>query len=363
MSTTLVSVSDYEAAAFGRLDSARWAYLAGGAGDEITLAENMEAFERIKLLPRVLQPFRSGSRGTRLSLLGEELRHPIIVAPMAYQRLFDKDGERATALAAAAQEALMVLSTQSSTPMENVRAAGPACRWFQLYMQPSRAATLMLLRRAEAAGFTALVVTVDAPVSGLRNREQRAGFMLPPEIGADALERLPKSEARAIDEDDSIILDHVMAEAPVWDDIKWLVSETTLPIIIKGILSPTDADGAIEAGAAALVVSNHGGRTLDTVPAAIEALPAISDRVGKRVPLILDGGIRRGTDIVKALALGASAVMVGRPVLFGLAANGAPGVSHVLRLLRDELEVAMALCGVSSLAEIGPDILFRNVWS
>lgn len=355
-----VSISDYEAAACEALDPKTWSYVAGGAGDEITLRANSDAFGPLSLMPRVLRTFPRGGAQTRIELLGEALRHPIIVGPVAYHCLAHPDGERATALAASAQEALMVLSTQSSVPMEDVRAQGPACRWFQLYMQPSREATLSLVRRAERAGFTALVVTVDAPVSGLRNREQRAGFALPAHIRADALDHLPPMAPVDLDEGSSVILDGIMASAPTWEDLAWLARQVQLPLIIKGILSPDDASLAIEAGASAIVVSNHGGRTLDTLPATIDVLPLIASRVEGRVPLILDGGIRRGTDVIKALALGAKAVMIGRPVIYGLAVDGARGVSHVLRILRDELEIAMGLLGLPDLSVIGPDVVFRG---
>ena len=357
MTQELVSLSDYEAAAADVFDQASWAYLTGGAGDELTLAANARAFHCVSIVPRVLRKFEAGAGGTRTTLLGEKLCHPIMVAPVAYQRLAHPDGERATALAAAAQDALMVLSTQSSVPMEEIRAQGPACRWFQLYLQPAREATRALVKRAEAAGFRALVVTVDAPVSGLRNSEQRAGFQMPESVRADALAGLAGAEPRARHEDESLILDHVMPQAPTWEDVAWLRRETALPLVIKGILSADDAELAIEAGAAAIAVSNHGGRTLDTLPATLDVLPEIARRVAGRVPLILDGGIRRGTDVFKAIALGASAVMVGRPIVHGLAVAGAYGVSHVLRILRDELEIAMALAGCQDIGAIGPSML------
>lgn len=356
-SRPLVSLGDYEAAAKERLDDNAWAYIAGGAGDETTLRWNREAFEHFAILPRVLRPTRRGVRGTRINLLGEDLRHPVIVAPVAYHRLAHPDGEIATAYAAAAQEALMTLSIQTSVPMEEVAAASPACRWFQLYFQPTQEATLAPVRRAEAAGYRALVVTVDAPVSGLRNREQRAGFRMPREL-IEAAITVPAP--RDLGDSDSLILDHFMTFAPSWDSISWLAQETRLPLILKGILSPDDAEMAIDAGAAAIVVSNHGGRTLDTLPATLEVLPQIVARVAGRVPVIVDGGIRRGTDVFKALCLGASAVMIGRPVVHGLAVNGARGVSHILRILRDELEIAMALAGVDDVAQLCPELLWRR---
>jgi 4-hydroxymandelate oxidase len=355
-----VSLGDYERLAGMRLDASAWAYVAGGAGDEITLGRNRAALDGLLLMPRVLSPRMKAGGHTRIEVLGRTHAHPIMLAPVAYQRLAHPDGETGTAMAAAAQGANMILSAMASTPMEQVVAAGPACRWFQLYLQETRERTLSLVRRAERAGFEALVVTVDAPVNGIRNREHRASFRLPVGISAVNLERLPPMPQRSVPEDGSAVFDGLMAVAPDWSDIGWLAGATRLPVVLKGILSPDDAERAVAEGVAAIVVSNHGGRTLDTVPAAIEVLPAIVERVGSRVPLLVDGGIRRGTDVLKALALGAVAVLVGRPVMHGLAVGGARGVSHVLRILRDELEVAMALCGCATVADIGPGLIYRG---
>jgi 4-hydroxymandelate oxidase len=351
-----VCLADYERLAEQRLPANAWAYFSGGAADEITVRWNREALDRLALLPRVL---RGGPGGTtQLTLLGRALAHPILVAPVAYQKLADPAGECATAAAAAAQGALMVLSTQASVTLEAAAAAGDTCRWFQLYMQPERSATRQLVARAEAAGYEALVVTVDAPVNGLRNREHRAGFHLPPGILPENLLDLPSQPAAPLGEGESQVFDRLMAVAPGWDDLAWLAGATKVPVVVKGVLAAADAVRAIEAGAAAIIVSNHGGRTLDTLPPTISVLPAIAAAVGGRVPLLLDGGIRRGTDVVKALALGATAVLVGRPIVYGLAASGAFGVAHVLRLLRDELEIAMALSGCRTLSDIGPDLVW-----
>jgi len=353
-----VALADYERLAAERLSPQAWAYFSGGAADEITVRWNREAFDRTALVPRVLQGGAGGT--TRLDLLGRSHAHPILVAPVAYQKLADPAGETATAAAAAAQDATMVLSTQASVRLEEAAQAGATCRWFQLYAMPSRAATLALVRRAEAAGYEVLVLTVDAPINGVRNREHRAGFALPPGIGAVNLLDLPPAPLPVIGDGASPVFDQLMAVAPTWDDLAWLVSETRLPVVVKGVLAPEDAVRAIEAGARGIIVSNHGGRTLDTAVATLEALPAVAAAVGARVPLLLDGGIRRGTDVLKALALGASAVLVGRPIVYGLAVSGAFGVAHVLRLLRDELEAAMALTGCRTLADIGPHLLRRR---
>ena len=341
-----------------RLAAGTWAYISGGAADELTLRWNREAFDNLMLLPRVL----NGGPGSsaRLSLFGRTYAHPIFVAPVAHQGLAHPDGERATAMAAAAQGAGMVLSTLASISMEAAAAAGETCRWFQLYVQPEREDTLRLVRRAESAGYEVLVVTVDAPVSGVRNREHRAGFRLPHDLMPENLRGLARPHPVPKPGLDSMIFDHFMAIAPTWRDIAWLRESTNLPIVLKGIMTADDAARALESGAAGIAVSNHGGRTLDTVPATIDVLPEIAERIAGRVPILVDGGIRRGTDVLKALAAGATAVMIGRPIVHGLAVNGAMGVAHVLRLLRDEFEAAMALTGCRTLADIGPHLLRRR---
>jgi 4-hydroxymandelate oxidase len=275
---------------------------------------------------------------------------------MAYQHLAHPHGEMATALAAAALGAGLVLSTQSSTPLEDVARLvladpdrGPL--WFQLYLQADRGFTRELVQRAEAAGYEALVLTVDAPVQGVRDRERRTAFQLPPDISAVNLRGLRAPETRVLLPGQSALFDDLLTHAPTWDDVAWLRQQTRLPVLLKGISHPDDARQAVRCGAAGLIVSNHGGRTLDTVPATAQLLPAIVQAVGGDLPVLVDGGLRRGTDVLKAIALGASAVLVGRPVLHGLTNAGATGVAHVIRLLRDELEMAMALTGCRTLAE------------
>jgi 4-hydroxymandelate oxidase len=347
-------LADYERFAHERLDQNALAFFAGGAADEITVRWNREAFDKLAFSPRVL---RGGSGGnTRFTLFGREFKHPIFIAPMALQKLAHADGEFATAIAAEAQDACMVLSAQASVPMEEAYRTGATCRWFQLYVQPTKAATLQLVRRAEDAGFEVLVVTADAPVSGARTREQRAGFHVPPGISAVNLEGLPMLPP-TLGPDASAVFDYFVAVAPTWDDIAWLKSQTKLPIVLKGILTAEDTARVLELGLDGIIVSNHGGRTLDTLPATIDVLPEIAAAAGGRIPLLLDGGVRRGTDVLKALALGASAVLIGRPIIYGLAVDGALGVAHVLRLLRDELEIAMALTGCRTLADAGPHLL------
>lgn len=357
---SVVNLADHEALARQRLPADRWAYLCGAAGDGITAAENQRAWQAIGLRPRVLRPLAGGH--TRINLLGQEWAHPVLVAPMAYQRLAHPQGEAAVALAAAVMGAGMVLSTQSSVSMEEVSrlvltepARGPL--WFQLYLQPDRDWTCRLIRRAEDAGYEALVLTVDAPVHGARDAERRTGFRLPPDIEAVHLREPPLSRQPVPAAGTSALFDGLLCSAPTWDDIAWLRARTSLPILLKGITHPADARMAVDLGAAGVIVSNHGGRTLDTAEPTARALPDVVAAIGGDVPVLVDGGIRRGTDILKALALGASAVLVGRPVLHGLTNAGAPGVAHVLRLLRDELEIAMALTGCRTLKDVQPDLL------
>ena len=356
----LVTLADHEQHARTQLDDNAWAYFSGGAADEISLRANRTAWDALSLWPRVLRPLAGGH--TRVPLLGRTLAHPILLAPVAFQRMAHPDGELAMAYAAAALGAGVVLSTQASVSVERVAQAvlpdpGRGPLWFQLYLQPDRGFTQALVQRAEAAGYEALVLTVDAPTSGVRDRERRAGFRLPPGVGPVNLTGLQVPAPSALSPGQSALFDGLLHHAPTWDDIAWLQSITRLPVLLKGVLHPADARQAVSVGAAGLIVSNHGGRTLDTAPATVTALPRVVQAVGGAVPVLVDGGIRRGTDVLKAMALGASAVLVGRPAVWGLANAGAAGVAHVLRLLRDELEVAMALTGCATLAEATPALL------
>lgn len=351
----LVAAVDYERRARSHLDDNAWEYLSGGAADEITLQENRAAFDRLRLRGRVLADVKAGH--TRLQLFGHDHAHPVFLAPLAYQRLFHADGELATAMAADAMQACMVLSTLSSVRMEDIPASGQAAHWFQLYFQAERALTLELVRRAENCGHAALVVTADAPLAGIRNREQRAGFALP--AGITAANLLPVSDTGPV-VGNSLVFDVLMSKAPSWADIEWLLGQTRLPVLLKGVLDADDARRAMAYGVAGIIVSNHGGRVLDTLPASIDALPGVAAAVDGKIPVLLDGGIRRGTDIFKARALGADAVLLGRPYIHALATAGALGVAHLLRTLREELEITMALSGCKTLDAIGPDALFRG---
>lgn len=348
----IVTASDYAGLAEARLDPAVWRYLAEGSGSGRTCAANSHTFERASLVPRMLADVRGGH--TRLTLFGQALDHPIQLAPVAYQRLFHPDGETASAMAAAAQGAANWVSSLASQPIETLvaasRATGGPAPHFQLYWQGTRERTLRLARRAEAAGCTALMFTVDAPV-------KRATLDLPDGIGAVNLEQpltVPTLPAGA-----STVFDGWMAQAPTWDDLAWLRDAVRLPLIVKGILHPDDAGRALALGCDGLVVSNHGGRVLDGAPASLDALPAVVARVNGRVPVLVDGGVRNGRDVFRALAAGAAAVLVGRPPVWGLAVAGALGVAHVLRLMRDELEATMAQCGCRTLADIGPACLWQ----
>lgn len=361
---SVVSLADHARMAAERLDDNARAYFDGAAADQITAGTNGAAWQDWHWLPRVLRDLRGGN--TRLHLLGRRLLHPILLAPVAYQRMAHADGELATAHAAAAQGAGMVLSMQSSMPMgaiaramTDVPTAGPL--WFQLYMQHDRGFVRSLVQQAQNTGYQALVLTVDAPVHGARDDERRVGFRLPEGVSAVNLPGMRRTAAPSANIPDGALCGGLMELAPRWEDVAWLLEQTRLPVLIKGILHPDDALQARSIGCAGVVVSNHGGRTLDTALPTADALPAIAQALAGAMPIIVDGGIRRGTDVLKAIALGASAVLIGRPAIHGLVNAGAVGVAHVIKLLRDELEIAMALTGCARLADAHPGLLTRRV--
>ena len=342
-----------------RLDLAVYDYFAGGADDEITLRSNETAYENIKLLPRVLRG--AGRAKVETTLLGHRISLPVIIAPTAFHRLAHPEGERVTARAAAAAGTIMIVSMASTVAIEDVAAAadgeGEKNLWFQIYLQPDLAFTESVICRVEAAGCSALVVTVDSPTFGYRNRDRRNGFNdLPAGMCCENLRETTNGNGRGK------VRQIVFSPELSWKDVDWLRSVTRLKIVLKGIVHPEDARLAVQHGADAVLVSNHGGRQLDSVPATIDLLPAIADAVEGRIPLVLDGGIRRGTDVLKALALGAKAVAIGRPVLWGLALDGEEGVREVLELLRRELDRALTLCGCGSVHDASPDLLqFRSM--
>lgn len=352
------SLSEYEQAAEALLAPDLAAYFLRGSGAEQSLARNLSDLAELQLRPRVLRDLRQGHTG--LTLFGQALAQPVLVAPMAFQTLLHGDGEAGTAAAATAQGAGMVLSLQAAQPMAHVRGHGAACQWMQLYWQSSRAATLALAQQAAEAGFRVLVLTVDAPVNGVRDAEIAARFSLPEGVAPVNLSGVAQPRFAPLEAGESLLFDRIAQVLPGWEDIGWLCEKAPLPVVLKGILHPEDAEEAVARGAAGVIVSNHGGRVLDGAISPITALPEVVARVGDAVPVLMDGGIRRGVDVLRALALGARAVLVGRPVVHGLAVAGAQGVSHVLRLLHDELEVAMALTGCRSLAEITPALIYRN---
>ncbi|UZE94562.1 alpha-hydroxy acid oxidase [Alkalimarinus alittae] len=353
----LVSVADFTRVAKAHIPPSIFEYIVGGGADEMSLKRNRSAFDEWNILPRVLRDVTQG--GTQTNILGETLRHPILLAPVAFQKMVHPSGELATLEAADCLETKMVVSTLSTTEIEKIAHASSQRHWFQLYFQENREFTLSLVKRAERAGYTKLVVTIDAPLHGIRNRAQRAGFELPAGITAINLIDRPPLPRKILESHESVVLQGMMSEAPTWNDIDWLLSVTSLPIILKGILHPEDAKIAKNKGVAGLIISNHGGRALDCVPSGLDVLPAIRQSLGKRYPLLLDGGIERGTDIFKALALGANAVLIGRPQLYALSVAGALGVASMLRILREELEVTMALAGTDTLEKITPQYLQR----
>ena len=350
-----VNVPEFEALARERLSPMAYHYAAGASGDEITARRNRECLDAIRLNPRVLRDVRSVD--TRLELLSEPLDFPILLAPTGFHRLFHAEGELATARGAAAAGALLVVSTVATTSLEEVARAGGRL-WFQLYVQSDRGATRELVRRAEAAGYRALCITVDTPVLGPRDREKRTGFALPEGVTFANLGTLSSPYTAERHHDPRSIYNPFLDAGATWETMDWIRSLSKLPIVLKGILAPEDARLAVEHGASAVAVSNHGGRNLDTVPATIEALSGVVDAVAGRVPVLFDGGVRRGIDVVKALALGARAVMIGRPYLWGLAAQGAEGVQRVVEMLRLELSASMALLGAPSLEALDRHVLW-----
>jgi 4-hydroxymandelate oxidase len=334
----LLSLFDFEIEAHKHISHGAWERISGGAADELTLRWNHEAYERIRLKPRALVDV--SKLDTRVTLFGQEMPFPILLAPTGGQKFVHPEGELAATRGAAAAKATYVISSSASMRVEDIAKTSTGPVWFQLYVQRDRGFTRDLVQRAEDSGCRALCVTVDSPTFGARNRENRAKGELPER-------ELPNLKGKDY-------LDPTLT----WKDIDWLRSFARRPVLLKGVLNPDDAAIAVKASVAGIIVSNHGARNLDTVPATIDALPLIVERVEGRLPVLVDGGIRRGTDVLKALALGATAVQIGRPYLWGLGLAGSDGVGRVVEILRREFELAMMLSGRPSLASIDRSVLW-----
>jgi 4-hydroxymandelate oxidase len=349
-----LTIDDLEALAARRLPKTVYDYYRAGADAEVTLRANRDAFARLTLWPRVLVDVTERRLAT--TLLGEPLATPVLVAPTAYHKLAHPEGECATARAASKANAVFVLSMLSTIALEEVAAASSGPKWLQLYVHKDRGITAQLVARAEQAGYRALVLTVDAPVLGRRLVDERNRFSLP--TGLIMANLTTQDESTETDGSQLAAYAALKHDTSLgWHDLAWLRSLSRLPVVVKGVLRPDDAVRAVDAGVAAVIVSNHGGRQLDGAPAALDALPGIVDTVRGRCEILVDGGVRAGTDILKALALGARAVLIGRPILWGLAVGGAAGVTRAFDILHDELTRAMALAGVTTVTSVPRDLV------
>ncbi|PHT69653.1 Peroxisomal (S)-2-hydroxy-acid oxidase GLO1 [Capsicum annuum] len=353
----ITNVMEYEAIAKQKLPKMVYDYYASGAEDQWTLAENRNAFSRILFRPRILIDVSNIDIST--TVLGYKISMPIMVAPTAMQKMAHPDGEYATARAAAAADTIMTLSSWGTSSVEEVASTGPGVRFFQLYVYKDRNIVIQLVRRAERAGFKAIALTVDTPRLGRREADIKNRFNLPPNLSLKNFEGLDIGKLNKVSgengAEDSGLASYVAGQVDrslSWKDVQWLKTITSLPILVKGVLTAEDARIAVQAGAAGIIVSNHGARQLDYVPATIMALEEVVKAAQGRIPVFLDGGVRRGTDVFKALALGAAGVFIGRPVIWSLAADGENGIKKVLQMMRDEFELTMALSGCRSLKEI-----------
>ena len=360
MDTDALNVSELEALARAKLPAAAFDYYASGAHDEVTLRANVEAWAKIALHGRVLVDV--SARDAATTVLGQRVSMPLLVAPTAFHKMAHADGEIGTARAAAAAGTVMILSCLSNTAVEEVVAASDAANgtvWFQLYVYKDRKATEAVVARAEAAGCKALVLTVDAPLLGTRERDVRNRFCLPEGLAAKNMVPAGYGDLRQPSAGSGLAayVAELLDPSLSWKDLAWLRSITRLPVLVKGVMRADDARRAADHGASGVVVSNHGGRQLDTSPATIDVLARVADAVDGRCEIFVDGGVRRGTDVLKALALGARAVLVGRPVLWGRALGGQRGVEHVLGLFRKEIDLAMALSGCAGVADVTRDLV------
>ncbi len=349
----ILTLVELESLAEACMSPMAMAYVCGGAADELTLRANCEDWKRIRLMPKVLVDVSEIDLHTKL--LGQDFDLPILLAPTAFHRLCHPEGELATAAGANEGKAGMVLSSLSTVSVEEIGKAVEQPLWFQLYAQPDRGLTQEMIQRAHAAGCKAICITVDTPVLGARHREARSRFQLPPDC------KLPNLNLGAVSHRPvrGAIYSELLNPRLNWKDVEWISAVSKAPILLKGVLNPEDAVRGADAGVAGLIVSNHGGRNLDTLPSTAEALPRVAEKLNGRLPLLVDGGIRRGTDVLKALALGAQAVLVGRPYLYALSVAGAAGVARVIEILRTELMMAMALTGRTRIAEIDRSVLWE----
>ena len=351
----LQTIADYEKQAELHLSENTWHYLQGGAMDEKSVRKNLSQFDTLQLVPRLLNDLTQGS--TEIEILGQKFPHPIFLAPIGHQQLFHPEGEAAAALAAEVLGSNMVLSTFSNTDMRQLKQENPF-KWFQLYWQGEREKSLALVRLAEQQNFKAIVITVDSPHTGIRDRERRVFFQLPE--GMQHPHTPTHIPLPVLHEDQHPVFEGLMQIAPKWADIEFMIANTNLPVILKGVLHPLDAEKAVSIGVKGLIISNHGGRVLDTSISPLKALERIRAVVPNDFPLLLDSGIRRGTDVFKTLAMGASAVLIGRPAIYGLAVAGALGVAHVIKILKEEFEITMALMGTASVKEINKEYIFQD---
>lgn len=349
---SILSLPEFEALAQPCMSPMAFGYVTGGAADELTLSANAEDWRRIRLMPRVLVDV--SELDLSIELFGQKFDSPILLAPTAFHRLCCADGELATIQGANLARAGLVLSSFSTVAVEEITAAAENPVWFQLYFQEDRGLTREMVQRAEAAGCKALCLTVDTPVLGARHRESRLQFELPKDF------RLPNLNLGAISHRPvrSAVYSELLNPKLNWKDVEWLCSVARIPVLLKGVMNPADAATAAETGVSGVIVSNHGARNLDTLPSTAQALPRVAERVKGKMPVLVDGGIRRGTDVVKAIALGASAVLIGRPYLYALAVAGAAGVARAIELLRIELMMAMALTGRTAIHQIDRSVLW-----